>query len=501
MQREHVHRVRPNAPPAPCVPPPALLAFSNSVLFVARTRDFYAPDPEGRCCCGKTRLHVPPKEAVFKHAGHKDLGACILAWLEQKYGADLAARKRDVLAQLQAARMEAVKAAGQGGKSLTTREALRSLLSWYHVLAELDLPFGLDESKGLLRVRFEYCQALATAKMTKSYTPQLERAATLFNAAAVLSAQASEQSDARRAGAGGGEPWKVQCHTFRAAAGLFHHIRDEFFPAELAAADSALTEDLSAAGLDCFAALMLAQAQECFFEQASEQGMSLAIRAKVCAGTAKCYADASKAAGHRQLVDAQRIVRTYCAFVQRYFAMQAELLTATQLLAEHEKSGSGIGRAIQYLRAVAAQQPEARAALSAWTKLVTEAKADWHLQRMTAQETEVGKLLAEAEKDNSEIYYEPVSDGAAPPVEAKVFVTPLDPEESEDYTACNPHEEEGVEPALRELARGVARLSRPLELEAEWSAATMLRSGLGFFVLVVLLFLLGCRHSVTSINR
>ena len=123
----------------------------------------------------KTRLHVPPKEAVFKHAGHKDLGACILAWLEQKYGADLAARKRDVLAQLQAARMEAVKAAGQGGKSLTTREALRSLLSWYHVLAELDLPFGLDESKGLLRVRFEYCQALATAKMTKSYTPQLER--------------------------------------------------------------------------------------------------------------------------------------------------------------------------------------------------------------------------------------------------------------------------------------------------------------------------------------
>ena len=52
-----------------------------------------------------------------------------------------------------------------------------------------------------------------------------------------------------------------------------------------------------------------------------------------------------------------------------------------------------------------------------------------------------------------------------------------------------------------ELARGVARLSRPLELEAEWSAATMLRSGLGFFVLVVLLFLLGCRHSVTSMDR
>ena len=61
-----------------------------------------------------------------------------------------------------------------------------------------------------------------------------------------------------------------------------------------------------------------------------------------------------------------------------------------------------------------------------------------------------------------------------------MFVTPLDPEESEDYTACNPHEEEGVEPALRELARGVARLSRPLELEAEWSAATMLRSDLAW---------------------
>ena len=100
---------------------------------------------------------------------------------------------------------------------------------------------------------------------------------------------------------------------------------------------------------------------------------------------------------------------------------------------EHEKSGSGIGLAIQQLRAVVSQQEKARAALGKWTELVGEGKAEWHIRRMDGQAAEASKLLAEAEKDNDEVYFAAVPSDAPPAVEAKVFVTAMPVGENAEY--------------------------------------------------------------------
>ena len=142
-------------------------------------------------------------------------------------------------------------------------------------------------------------------------------------------------------------------------------------------------------------------------------------------------------ASDKKLVDAKRIVRPYCILNGQFFAMQAGLLQAQLHLEEHEKSGSGIGLAIQQLRAVVSQQEKARAALGKWTELVGEGKAEWHIRRMDGQAAEASKLLAEAEKDNDEVYFAMVPSDAPPAVEAKVFVTAMPVGENAEYNNHN----------------------------------------------------------------
>lgn len=395
------------------------------------------------------KLSVPGKDPVFKYDAHRDLGACIGAWLATRYGADLAARKSGVLAQLQALRAETLVAVGSGGKVASDDKAVRAMFAYYHCLSALELPFGEDESHGLLRVRFEWTSAYAAAKRTKAYTPQLEQVAVLFNAACALSAQACKQSDAIQ-GTGTAEEWKSQCHTFRAAAGVFQHIRSEFYLRE------PVTEDLSAPGLDALTALMIAQAQECFLEQAANQGLSLAVRAKIASGTAQCYSAARDAATHASLAELQKVVLPWVTLQTHYFAAESQLLVAKQVLEADGYCGTGVGVAIQRLRWVVAQRPSVQAAGREWERLAGGAKAE-RLSRFAAQDADVDRLLGypifhlkmlnfvskmtnivlkmldfgrPAEEDNASIYFVVVP--VAPPevVEAKVFVSPLDIEEN-----------------------------------------------------------------------
>ena len=180
-------------------------------------------------CCGALSVCVFPLVYMdcdrSRYKQHRELDRCIEAWLEKRYGAELATRKRETLSQLQRLRAESLKIIGTGGRVASDDASLRTLFAYYHCLSALDLPFGEDESQGLLRVRFEWTAAYKSDERMKAYTPQVERVAVLFNAACAMSARACEQSDAIRGG-GSAEEWKAQCHTFRAAAGVFQHIKE-----------------------------------------------------------------------------------------------------------------------------------------------------------------------------------------------------------------------------------------------------------------------------------
>lgn len=360
--------------------------------------------------------------------------------------------------------------------------------SYYHCLSALELPFGEDEKMGMLRVRFEFTAAYNAEECTKSYTPALERVAVLFNAACALSAHACEQSDAIRGGGSaevsrsfcsphrvphtelisprGAQEWKAQCHTFRAAAGVFQHIKEDFYLRE------AVTEELTQPGLSALTALMLAQAQECFLEQASNQGLSLPVRAKIASGTALCYEQARAAAGHASLKHMQRVLLPWVALHALYFGAEAQLLACKQILGAEGFAGEGIGQAIQRLRWLVAERPKVQAAVASWTKLASGAKAE-RLGRIARQDAEVDKLLAQAEKDNNSIYLDSVKDGPPVAIEAKVFVTPQHIEENAAYLASSPSAEAPTDDQHApdreavELSRAVSLISRPLELEAE----------------------------------
>jgi hypothetical protein len=439
---------------------------ADAAVSAGETLRACTPEPMSRFA---TKLHVPSKDPVFKHKQHLDLGRCIEAWLAARYGAELAQRKRGVLQQLQQLRTEALRAIGTGGRVASDDASIRKIFAYYHCLSSLELPFGEDEAQGLLRVRFEWSSAYSSGQRTKSYTPLLERVAVLFDAACAMSAHACEQSDAIK-GPGTAEEWKSQCHTFRAAAGVFKHIKEEFYLPE------GVTEDLTAPGLDALTALMVAQAQECFLEQAANQGLSLPVRAKIASGTAQCYGEARTAASHASLTQLQRVVLPWVTLHALWFGNEAQLLAAKQTLEADDFAGDGIGLAIQRLRWMVAQRPSVQGALSAWTKLAGDAKAA-RLGRIAAQDAEVDRLLAQAEEDNESIYLDVVPAAPPPALEAKVFVSPLHIEENSAYLASSPSVENALDdqfirnPKDLELVRAVSRLSRPLELEAECARA------------------------------
>eukprot|EP01048_Picozoa_sp_COSAG05_P028908 COSAG05_NODE_9224_length_638_cov_0.864564_1_plen_206_part_10 len=187
-----VHRVRCNVADAVCAGAAAGAALAHCQGCVQRS---------GMDCHGP-RLAVPCKQPVFKHTPHRDLGACIVSWLTQRHGAQFAARKREVADKLQTLRQAAL----QGDSS---QAGCRALIGYFHCLSALGpaLPFGTDEARGQLHVRFEWSSAYKQTERTKAYVPLLECVAVLFNAAASMSAQAAMEAGKRSSS----ESLKRQC--------------------------------------------------------------------------------------------------------------------------------------------------------------------------------------------------------------------------------------------------------------------------------------------------
>ncbi|KAJ3176324.1 Rhophilin, Rho GTPase binding protein [Geranomyces variabilis] len=180
-----------------------------------------------------------------------------------------------------------------------SENGIERLSHYYAQLLHLEpkFPFETDE----IQMNFLWYEGFFPDRKVVTNCIQYEKAAVLFNIAAVYTALALSQSlwtpDGKRKAAA----------CFQKGAGILFHIRDRLcarFKPKLEKGS-----DLSEPTLSAAAEIMLAQAMECFYEKATDTKASSAVTAKIAAQTSDFYEVASRAAqaptkiGHARFPD------------------------------------------------------------------------------------------------------------------------------------------------------------------------------------------------------
>ncbi|CAL9133854.1 unnamed protein product [Musa acuminata var. zebrina] len=160
-----------------------------------------------------------------------------------------------------------------------------NLLSYYRALAVIEprFPISLDRDH-VHTLTFTWFDAFKPAKKAAQTSIHLEKAAVLFNLGAVHSQIALSADRADAAGL------KQACNAFQTAAGAFAYLRDN--AAGRATTAGGATVDLSVECAGMLEKLMLAQAQECFFEKVIGDAKPPALCSKVARQVGLYYEEA-----------------------------------------------------------------------------------------------------------------------------------------------------------------------------------------------------------------
>ncbi|XP_010918463.1 vacuolar-sorting protein BRO1 [Elaeis guineensis] len=164
-------------------------------------------------------------------------------------------------------------------------ELRRDLLQHYFralALIEPRFPISPDRSH-VHSLVFTWHDAFKSNKKVSLPSIHLEKAAVLFNLAAVYSQIALTSDRSSPAGL------KQACNSFQAAAGTFAFLRDQ---AAAKAVAAGATLDLSPECTSMLERLMLAQAQECFFEKVIADGKPPGLCSKVARQVGLYYEEA-----------------------------------------------------------------------------------------------------------------------------------------------------------------------------------------------------------------
>lgn len=145
------------------------------------------------------------------------------------------------------------------------------LQSYIRALSAVHSRFPLSSHDGhvIAMPNFAWLDAFKPGHKAAMADVRLETAAVVFNLGAAHS----------QIGLAADGMIKVKCNSFRLAAGAFAFLRERECP-KVAAAGTA-TVDLSPKCVGMLEKLMLAQAQECFFEKAIADGKPPALCAKI----------------------------------------------------------------------------------------------------------------------------------------------------------------------------------------------------------------------------
>jgi programmed cell death 6-interacting protein len=204
----------------------------------------------------------------------------------------------------------------------------------------------------------------------------------LFNLAAMYSQLALSSNRAT------GDGLRNAAGNFCFAAGVFRHLKENVIP------DIRTTppEDMDTVTLEALEALMLAQAQECFWQKAVKDGMKDAIIAKLAAKVSDLYNDANEWSLKTDSIRSEWIHHMNAK--HHHFAAAAQYRAACDCL-EKRKYGEEVARLRDSLNCVNVGLKE-----SSYINKATV--ADLHGLR-----TRVAEDLKRAEKDNDTIYLIP----------------------------------------------------------------------------------------------
>ncbi|KAG0245374.1 bck1-like resistance to osmotic shock, partial [Actinomortierella wolfii] len=156
------------------------------------------------------------------------------------------------------------------GMDTTGRDVL---YRYFGQLEMLDLRFPVDEAH--IKISFQWYDAF-TQKGTAQYSLAFEKASTIFNIASVLSAIAVAHNRVNEP-----EGVKKAFHFFQAAAGVYTYINENFLHAP--------SIDLSRDTVKMLVSLMLAQAQEVFYEKTVAEKKKPLLISKLAAQVAWGY--------------------------------------------------------------------------------------------------------------------------------------------------------------------------------------------------------------------
>ncbi|KAG0265202.1 bck1-like resistance to osmotic shock [Mortierella polycephala] len=156
------------------------------------------------------------------------------------------------------------------GNDITGRDVL---YRYFGQLEILDLRFPVDEAH--IKIGFMWYDAF-TQRPTSQYSLAFEKASTIFNIASVLSAIATSQTRVNEP-----EGVKKAFHYYQAAAGIYTYINENFLHAP--------SIDLSRDTVKMLVSLMLAQAQEVFWEKTLAEKKKPLLISKLAAQVAWSY--------------------------------------------------------------------------------------------------------------------------------------------------------------------------------------------------------------------
>jgi programmed cell death 6-interacting protein len=212
-----------------------------------------------------------------KRTENVELKAPILQYVREAYSDRDADDAADDLAAVQTLRNELVLA--QSGSQGMLRD---SLCKYFRALTAIEARFPISSDREHVRLSFTWADAFRPNKKAAQSNVHFEKAAVLFNVAAVLSQQALQVER------GTGEGITQACRLFQEAAGCFALLRET----EAAKCDaSPKPVDLSPECCSMLERLMLAQAQECVLHKASQDRKSPGTQARLAKQAAGMYGE------------------------------------------------------------------------------------------------------------------------------------------------------------------------------------------------------------------
>ncbi|XP_027096841.1 vacuolar-sorting protein BRO1 isoform X1 [Coffea arabica] len=287
--------------------------------------------------------------------------------------------------------------------------ARRDLLQkYYRALCAVESRFPISPDKDHINtVTFTWFDAFKNKQKAAQQNIHLEKAAVLFNLGAVHS-QMGLSFD--RSGVDGR---KQASHAFIAAAGAFAFLRDNV--AMKASMGSSASVDVSVECVGMLERLMLAQAQECVFENTIAKGNTPGVCAKISRQVGLYYEEGLAALNVAPLN--QHFDKNWLAHVQLKAALFYAEACYRYSLELHEKEE--IAEEIARLKSGVAALTEAK-------KSCPRGAAQQLLDAMTKLESTLNRNLERAVKENERVYLMRVPTASSlPPLPAFSLVKPM----------------------------------------------------------------------------